>query len=143
MTEIRENVCVRVSGVCAGATSKSLAAACPTLWPSCASAKMKLLSQKGDPFTVGTPGPGEVKLVPEDAEDLWHTYNILVAGDTLTATAIRKVQKESSTGSVDSQRVKVKLAVQIQRVDFDPEGGELRLSGRVTNEVEGVRLVSI
>ena len=100
---------------------------------------MKLVS-KGSLPQLGL--SGEVKLLPETVEDLWHTYNLLILGDEISAAAIRKVSKESSTGSVDSQRVRVTLRVRLQSIDFDPEGGELRLGGVVTNEVEGVRLGS-
>ena len=100
---------------------------------------MKWVSKAPLP-TVGE--PGEVRLVPETAEDLWHTYNMLAIGDALSANTIRKVAKESSTGSVESHRVHVTLAVKLKSIDFDPEGGELRLGGSVLSEVEGVRLGS-
>jgi hypothetical protein len=49
---------------------------------------MKWVSKAPLP-TVGE--PGEVRLVPETAEDLWHTYNMLAIGDALSANTIRKV----------------------------------------------------
>ena len=102
---------------------------------------MKLLSPK--PTALPQPSfEGTVKLLPETPEDLWHAYNLAAPGDEIASTAIRKVTKESSTGSVDSQRIRLTLSVRLERVEFDPEGGELRLSGRVTNEIEGVRLGS-
>ena len=52
---------------------------------------MKWVSKAPLP-TVGE--PGEVRLVPETAEDLWHTYNMLAIGDALSANTIRKVAKE-------------------------------------------------
>ena len=103
---------------------------------------MKLISAKGDAFTEAAKGEGLVKLQPSDVEDLWHAYNLIVVGDEISAMAMRKVQKESSTGSVDSQRVRLWLTVRVLSVDFDPEGGELRLSGAVTSEIEGIRLGS-
>ena len=45
-----------------------------------------------------------------------------------------------TTGSIDSQKVKLHLAVLVVKVDFDPEGGSLRVSGTVTSEHEGLRL---
>ena len=36
-------------------------------------------------------GMGFVKLQPEESEDMWHLYNLIVAGDTVTASTIRKV----------------------------------------------------
>ena len=103
---------------------------------------MKLVHSSGDAFVQGGAligGSGLIKLNPETIEDLWHAYNLVLVGNSVTAYAVRKVKQESSTGSVDTQRVKVMLTITVKSVDFDPEGGELRLSGVVTNDVEGVR----
>ena len=91
---------------------------------------MKLLAKRGDAFTLGS-GEGEVSLLPQEIEDLWHAYNLLAVGDAVVATTFRKVVRESSTGSVDSQKTKMTLRVQLKSIDFDPEGGELRLGGTV------------
>ena len=97
------------------------------------------VSSKG----VLEPGlPGEVRITPEEVEDLWHAYNLVAVGDDVTSLAIRKVQRESTTGSVDSQRVKINLTIRVMSIDFDPEGEELRLSGAVRSDIEGVRLGS-
>uniref|UniRef100_A0A671PYY4 Protein pelota homolog n=1 Tax=Sinocyclocheilus anshuiensis TaxID=1608454 RepID=A0A671PYY4_9TELE len=34
---------------------------------------------------------GQVTLIPEEAEDMWHTYNLLHVGDSLRASTIRSV----------------------------------------------------
>ena len=104
---------------------------------------MKLLMTKGDAFDGGKANSyGQATLLPEEIEDLWHTYNLIAKGDKLLATTFRKVQKESSTGSVDSQKVKMSLAINVGRVDFDPDGGSLRVSGTIASEHEGLRLGS-
>ena len=96
--------------------------------------------QKGDALD-GTK-PGEVRIMPEELEDLWHAYNLIAIGDEVTSLAIRKVQRETTTGSVDSQRVKINMTILVATVDFDPEGEELRLSGTVQSEIEGIRIGS-
>ncbi|KAJ7180221.1 eRF1 domain 1-domain-containing protein [Mycena crocata] len=63
-------------------------------------------------------GTGHVTLRPEDDEDMWHLYNLIQEGDSLRAPAIRRVQKISSTGSVDSQRVRLNLTLKVSRVEF-------------------------
>ena len=104
---------------------------------------MKLLGSKGEAFQGGKANSyGQVTLLPEETEDLWHTYNLIAKGDKLLATTFRKVQKESSTGSVDSQKIKMSLAINVSRVDFDPDGGSLRVSGTIASEHEGLRLGS-
>lgn len=32
-----------------------------------------------------------VSLIPEEAEDMWHAYNLISEGDLVTASTIRKV----------------------------------------------------
>ena len=102
---------------------------------------MRLLKSVGAP-AAGEAGYGEVSLLPEEIEDLWQVYNMLTVGDAVAATTFRKVTKESSTGSVDSQRVKITLRVRVSSIDFDPDGGELRLGGVTISEAEGVLLGS-
>ena len=104
-------------------------------------AGMKFLGSMGDAFTSGKANSyGQVTLLPEEIEDLWHTYNLIAKGDKLLATTFRKVQKQSSTGSVDSQKVKMSLAISVSRIDFDPEGGSLRVGGTIASEHEGLHL---
>ena len=54
-------------------------------------------------------------------EDMWHAYNLIREGDQVTATTFRKVQQETSKGS-DSERVKIRLTIHVEHVDFDPDG---------------------
>ncbi|KAJ7590994.1 eRF1 domain 1-domain-containing protein [Mycena floridula] len=63
-------------------------------------------------------GAGHVTLRPEDDEDMWHLYNLIQEGDTIRAPAIRRIQKVSSTGSSESQRVRLNLTIQVSRVEF-------------------------
>ena len=54
-------------------------------------------------------------------EDLWHAYNLILEGDRVEATTFRKVQKDLGTGS-ESERVKLKLMVAVEGVEYDAEG---------------------
>ena len=60
-------------------------------------------------------------LLAAAGEDMWHAYNLIREGDQVTATTFRKVQQETSKGS-DSERVKIRLTIQVEHVDFDPDG---------------------
>ncbi|KAK9817970.1 hypothetical protein WJX72_005116 [[Myrmecia] bisecta] len=97
---------------------------------------MKLLSR-----SFSKDAEGEVKLIPEEGEDLWHVYNLVRAGDHVTATTFRKIQKDSGAGS-ESERVKIKLTIEVEVVDFDPEGQQIRLRGKNLTETEHVKLGS-
>lgn len=99
---------------------------------------MKILKTTGDAFVNSrADGSGEVKLLPEHEEDLWHAFNLVVVGDAVAASTFRKVQRETSTGSTTSDRVKLTLQIEVRTVDFDPEAGELRLSGSVMGDSRG------
>lgn len=56
-------------------------------------------------------------------EDMWHAFNLIREGDAVTATTFRKVQKDSGgTSAVASERIKIKLTIKVEEVDFDAEG---------------------
>ncbi|EAU84885.2 pelota [Coprinopsis cinerea okayama7 len=83
-------------------------------------------------------GAGHVTLRPEDNEDMWHLYNLISEGDAVRATALRRVQNVSSTGSTESHRVRTTLTIQVSRVEFSPassgqDGSENSAGGSVPN----------
>lgn len=96
---------------------------------------MKLLGTQN--FVKG--GEGSVKLLPEEAEDMWHTYNLVREGDHLTATTFRKVQVDKGTGA-DTERLKLKLTLEVEGIEFDAEGGVIRVKGRNLTESEHIKL---
>ncbi|XP_042202483.1 protein pelota homolog [Callorhinchus milii] len=83
---------------------------------------------------------GQVTMVPDEAEDMWHTYNLLQVGDSLQASTIRKVQTESATGSVGSNRVRTTLTISVENIDFDTQACLLRVKGTNIQENEYVRM---
>lgn len=52
-----------------------------------------------------------------------------------------RIQSESSTGSVDSQRIRLTLSISVDNVDFDTQVGMLRISGRVIVENPHVKVL--
>ncbi|CAG8458065.1 91_t:CDS:10 [Ambispora gerdemannii] len=77
---------------------------------------------------------GYVVLYPEELEDMWHVYNLVSVGDQLKATTIRHER------SVDSQRVRLTLKISVDKIDFDPQGGLLRIRGRNVMENKYVKM---
>ncbi|KAJ1875134.1 Translation factor pelota [Coemansia sp. RSA 990] len=73
---------------------------------------------------------GSVRLIPEGPEDIWHAYNLIQLGDQLTASTIRGVKSETKTGSVSTDRKRVKLTISIEDVFFDTYACALRIKGR-------------
>lgn len=85
-------------------------------------------------------GSGMILLRPETSEDLWHAYNLIQKGDLVRCTTVRKVVKESSTGSTTSSKKRLMLTVDVKKVDFDPDSLQVRLSGTTQSESDHVRL---
>ncbi|PVD31675.1 hypothetical protein C0Q70_07093 [Pomacea canaliculata] len=85
-------------------------------------------------------GIGSVTLVPDEAEDMWHAYNLIQVGDTLRSTTIRKVTTESATGSVNASKVRTTLTIQVETIDFDTQACVLRVKGRNVCENQYVKM---
>ncbi|ORZ34393.1 protein pelota [Catenaria anguillulae PL171] len=83
---------------------------------------------------------GNVRLQPEEPEDMWHLYNLISAGDRIRASTLRKVQSESSTGSVASQRVRITLSLVVEDVEFDGQAHRVLVKGRNNEENKFVKL---
>ncbi|KAJ2162286.1 Translation factor pelota [Coemansia sp. RSA 552] len=73
---------------------------------------------------------GQVRLIPQEPEDMWHVYNLIQMGDQLTASTVRGVKTESKTGSVTTDRVRVTMTISIEDVFFDSQACALRINGR-------------
>ncbi|KAJ1126107.1 hypothetical protein NDU88_004516 [Pleurodeles waltl] len=96
---------------------------------------MKLVSKD-----IEKDNTGQVTLIPDEAEDMWHTYNLLQVGDSLRASTIRKVQTESATGSVGSNRVRTTLTICVETIDFDTQACQLRVKGTNIQENDYVKM---
>ncbi|RWR74541.1 protein PELOTA 1 isoform X1 [Cinnamomum micranthum f. kanehirae] len=85
-------------------------------------------------------GPGRVKLLPEESEDLWHLYNLIAKGDTVKSQTVRKVIKETDSGRrLDPERVRLSIEIKVEAVDYDQEGGLLRIRGVNIKENEYIK----
>lgn len=85
-------------------------------------------------------GSGSISLLPTTSEDLWHTYNLLQVGDFIRCTTLRKVNKESSTGSVTSAKVRMNLTIEVTKIEFFKDSLEVRISGPNSAESVHVRM---
>ncbi|KAF5732142.1 putative pelota [Tripterygium wilfordii] len=85
-------------------------------------------------------GPGSVKMVAVDSDDLWFAYNLIAPGDTLMAVTVRKVLREAASGGRDAERVKLKLEIKVEAVDYDKVGSILRVRGKNILENEHVKI---
>ncbi|KAG4032934.1 hypothetical protein MFRU_006g03920 [Monilinia fructicola] len=89
---------------------------------------------------IASDNSGTVTLLPEEPEDMWHAYNLIAPTDTLRARAIRRVYTESLSGKQSSVRIQTMLTIVVTSTDFDPQAGQLHVSGRVCEENEFVNV---
>lgn len=85
-------------------------------------------------------------MTAEDAEDMWCVYNLIQTGDKVTSSAMRKVAKtakdasESGGGAISTERIRVRLTLEVTSVSFDPDTGNIRVSGRNASENDFVKI---
>lgn len=88
-------------------------------------------------------GEGTVNITPEDSDDIWALYNLISLDDHVECMTLRKVLQENSAGDVvDSHKMKMILAVQVEKVDIDLKAACLRINGRNIKENPHVKLGS-
>ncbi|KAG5925629.1 hypothetical protein E4U42_004103 [Claviceps africana] len=81
----------------------------------------------------------QVSLLPEDPEDMWHAYNLIVPGDLVHGHALRKVVTvNSGTGAAAAERVHTDLTIKVKSTFFDAVISSLRVSGVVVSENDHV-----
>ncbi|XP_028792210.1 protein PELOTA 1-like [Neltuma alba] len=86
-------------------------------------------------------GPGSVKMVPIDSDDLWFAYNLIAPGDSVMAVTVRKVLREMASGGREAERLKLKLEIKVEELaDYDKEGSILRVRGKNIMENEHVKI---
>lgn len=96
---------------------------------------MKLLKHE-----ITNEGIGFIKVIPEQPEDLWHAYNLIGEGDRVECITVRKVQRDTAGGGSDSERVRLKLEVIVETIEFDSLSSAIRLKGKNIAENEHVKL---
>lgn len=97
---------------------------------------MKLLHRNLDKKNAGS-----IVLIAEEAEDMWHAYNLINTGDKLRSTTIRRVVNESAGGSLTStSRVHTTLTICVEKLDFDTQASVLRVKGTNIEENQFVKM---
>ncbi|CAF0718962.1 unnamed protein product [Brachionus calyciflorus] len=96
---------------------------------------MKLLSKYIDKKNAGS-----VTLVAEEAEDMWHAYNLINIDDQLRSSSIRRIINESSAGLTSTSRVHFTLTIAVKSLDFDTQASVLRVKGTNTEENQYIKM---
>ena len=78
--------------------------------------------------------------MPEEAEDMWHAYNLISVGDYLRASTIRRVVNETSGGLTSTSRMHMMLTICVKTLDFDTQASVLRVKGTNFEENQYVKM---
>ncbi|NYT05414.1 MAG: mRNA surveillance protein pelota [Methanomicrobiales archaeon] len=80
---------------------------------------------------------GEIRLFPENLDDLWHCAHLVRPGDLVFATTFRSVESASDKLRPEKAEKKpFRLGVRIERVEFQPAVHRLRLHGVIEHGVD-------
>jgi protein pelota len=76
---------------------------------------------------------GEVKVIAENLDDIWHLYNIVDVGDLVRAVTFRTVEnvKEDKIRSKKADKKRMKLGIRVEEVKFHEFSDRLRIHGKI------------
>lgn len=76
---------------------------------------------------------GEIKLMPENLDDIWHLYNIIDEGDLIRAVTFRTTDegKDDKIRSKKAEKKPMKLGVRVKEVKFHEFSDRLRVHGTI------------
>jgi len=76
---------------------------------------------------------GEIKLIPENLDDIWHLYNIIEEGDLVRAVTFRSAEegKDDKIRSKKAEKKRMKLGVRVKEIRFHEFSDRLRVHGTI------------
>ena len=80
---------------------------------------------------------GEIQLLPESIDDLWHLMHLIGPGDLVFATTFRSV--DAATDKIRPEKVEkrpVRLGVRVERAEFSEHGVRLRIFGIIEHGID-------
>lgn len=77
------------------------------------------------------PKSGEIKLIPENLDDIWHLYNVIEEGDLVRMVTFRTAEGEKADKlrAKKTEKKKMKLGIQVEKVNFHEFSNRLRIQG--------------
>ena len=78
---------------------------------------------------------GEIKLIPENLDDLWHLKFIIEPGD-IVFSLTKRVRESSDKLRSDKEKVTVRLGIEVEKVEFYKFANRLRITGKIVAGVE-------
>jgi protein pelota len=75
---------------------------------------------------------GEIKLLVDNMDDLWHLYNIIEKGDLVMAVTYRREEQKSDKVRAErGEKKRVFLGVRVDKVEFHEFESRLRITGTI------------
>jgi protein pelota len=75
---------------------------------------------------------GEIRIFPENTDDLWHLEHLIRPGDLVFGTTLRSVEQVPDKLRPEKlQKRPVRLGIRVERVEPDPNGGRFRVHGLI------------
>jgi len=75
---------------------------------------------------------GEIKLVAENLDDIWHLYNIIDEGDLVRGMTFRTdEQKDDKIRAKKTEKKRMKLGIRVKEVKFHEFSDRLRIHGTI------------
>lgn len=76
---------------------------------------------------------GTMKVIPEDADDLWTLYNVIRQEDMVYARTTREVKiDDEGARPSEGKRVSLNIGLKVKKVSFQSESNRLRVGGFIT-----------
>jgi len=78
------------------------------------------------------PKQGEIKLIAENLDDIWHLYNIIEEGDLIRAVMFRTdEQSDDKIRSKKAEKKRMKLGIRVEKINFHEFSDRLRVHGTI------------
>ena len=78
---------------------------------------------------------GEIKLIPENLEDLWNLKYIIEPGD-IVFSLTKRISESNDKFRSDKEKVTVRLGIRVEKVEFHRFANRLRITGVIVAGVE-------
>jgi protein pelota len=80
---------------------------------------------------------GEIRLFPENIDDLWHLRHLIATGDLVFASTFRSVDAASDKIRPEKMEKRpVRLGIRVERLEFSEHGMRLRLTGIIEQGID-------
>jgi protein pelota len=74
----------------------------------------------------------EIKVIPENLDDIWYLYNIISKGDLVRAVTFRTdEQKDDKIRTKKSSKKRMKLGIRVSEIKFHEFSDRLRIHGTI------------